>query len=77
MERKSLCLFLNLLIEYGKGEENYYLFDITSRLLVKKMSAKMMLEKLGYYTWLSQPVSGFCGKNIYIDCEVVINDTKR
>lgn len=77
MERKSLACVLNLLIENGKGDETYYLFDINDNLIVKKMSVKTMLGKLGYYVLLCQPVLEIVEHIITLDCEVFINDTKR
>ena len=77
MLRKSLACVLNLLIESGKGDETYYLFDINDNLIVKKMSVKTMLGQLGYYVLLSQPVLEIVEKNITLDCEVVIYVTKR
>lgn len=77
MERKSLIYVLNSLIENGKGDESYYLFDINDTLIVRKMSVEMMLENLGYYLLLSQPVFEVCGENIRLDCEVINNATKR
>lgn len=77
MERKSLICVLNSLIENGKGDETYYLFDSNDNLIVKKMSVKTMLGQLGYYVLLCQPVLEIVEKNIILDCEVFINDTKR
>lgn len=73
MEQSLLCA-LNSLIESGKGEVEYYLFDINDQLIVRQMTPTMMLEKLGYFALLSQPIFE---KNIILDCEVVINATKR
>lgn len=36
MERKSLTCVLNSLIEKGKGDETYYLFDSNDNLIVEK-----------------------------------------
>lgn len=77
MERKSLICVLNSLIENGKGNETYYLFDSNDNLIVKKMSVKTMLGQLGYYVLLCQPMLEIVEKNIILDCEVFINDTKR
>lgn len=77
MERKSLICVLNSLIENGKGDETYYLFDSNDNLIVKKMSVKTMLGPLGYYVLLCQPVLEIVEKNIILDCEVFINVTKR
>lgn len=77
MERKSLICVLNSLIENGKGDETYYLFDSNDNLIVKKMSVKTMLGQLGYYVLLCQPVLEIVEKNIILYCEVFINDTKR
>lgn len=77
MERKSLIWVLNSLIENGKGDETYYLFDSNDNLIVKKMSVKTMLGQLGYYVLLCQPVLEIVEKNIILYCEVFINDTKR
>lgn len=77
MERKSLICVLNSLIENGKGDETYYLFDRNDNLIVKKMSVKTMLGQLGYYVLLCQPVLEIVEKNIILYCEVFINDTKR
>lgn len=77
MERKSLVCVLNSLIENGKGDETYYLFDSNDNLIVKKMSVKTMLGQLGYYVLLCQPVLEIVEKNIILYCEVFINDTKR
>ena len=77
MERNSLTCVLNSLIENGKGDETYYLFDSNDNLIVKKMSVKTMLRQLGYYVLLCQPVLEIVGKNIILYCEVFINDTKR
>ena len=77
MERKSLICVLNSLIENGKGDETYYLFDSNDNLIVKKMSVKTMLGQLGYYVLLCRPVLEIVEKNIILDCEVFINDTKR
>lgn len=77
MERKSLICVLNSLIENGKGDETYYLFDSNDNLIVKKMSVKTMLGQLGYYVLLCQPVLEIVEKNIILYCEVFINVTKR
>lgn len=77
MERKSLSSVLISLIENGKGDETYYLFDSNDNLIVKKMSVKTMLGQLGYYVLLCQPVLKIVEKNIILYCEVFINDTKR
>lgn len=77
MERKSLIYVLNSLIENGKGDETYYLFDSNDNLIVKKMSVKTMLGQLGYYVLLCQPVLEIVEKNIILYCEVFINDIKR
>lgn len=77
MEQKSLIYVLQSLIENGKGDESYYLFDSNDSLIVRNMSAKMMLENLSYYLFLSQPVFEVYVKNICLDCEVMTNDTKR
>lgn len=77
MYRKSLSEVLSSLIENGKGDESYYLFDITDNLILKKMSVKMMLGQLGYYVLLCQPVLEIVEKNIILDCVVVIDVTKR
>lgn len=77
MERNSLSCVLNLLIENGKGDETYYLFDSNDNLIVKKMSVKTMLGQLGYYVLLCQPVLEIVEKNIILYCEVFINDIKR
>lgn len=76
MEQSLLCA-LNLLIESGKGEVEYYLFDINDQLIVRQMTPTMMLEKLGYFALSSQPIFGIFEKNIILDCEVFINVTKR
>ena len=68
MERKSLSCVLISLIENGKGDETYYLFDSNDNLIVKKMSVKTML---------CQPVLEIVEKNIILYCEVFINDIKR
>lgn len=72
MVRTSLICVLNSLIENGKGDENYYLFDSKDNLIVKTM-----LGQLGYYVLLCQPVLEIVEYNIILDCEVFINDTKR
>ena len=77
MARKSLTCVLNSLIENGKGDETYYLFDSNDNLILKKMSVKTMLGQLGYYVLLCQPVLEIVEKIIILDCEVFINDTKR
>lgn len=77
MERKSLTCVLTSLIENGKGDDTYYLFDSNDNLIVKKMSVKTMLGQLGYYVFLCQPVLEIVEKNIILDCEVFINGTKR
>lgn len=77
MERKSLIYVLNSLIENGKGDETYYLFDSNDNLIVKKMSVKTMLGQLGSYVLLCQPVLEIVEKNIILYCEVFINDIKR
>lgn len=66
MERKSLICVLNSLIENGKGDETYYLFDSNDNLIVKKMSVKTMLGQLGYYVLLCQPVLEIVEKKYYI-----------
>lgn len=77
MERKSLSCVLISLIENGKGDETYYLFDSNDNLIVKNMSVKTMLGQLGYYFLLCQPLLEIVEKNIILYCEVFINDTKR
>lgn len=77
MKRKSLSYVLISLIENGKGDETYNLFDSNDNLIAKKMSVKTMLGQLGYYVLLCQPVLEIVEKNIILDCEVFINVTKR
>lgn len=77
MELKSLSSVLISLMENGKGNETYYLFDSNDNLIVKKMSVKTMLGQLGYYVLLCQPVFKIVEKNIILYCEVVIYDSKR
>lgn len=40
---QSLLWALNSLIESGKGEVEYYLFDINEQLIVRQMTPTMML----------------------------------
>lgn len=77
MELNSLSSVLISLIENGKGDETYYVFDSNDNLIVKKMSVKTMLGHLGYYVLLCQPVLKIVEKNIILYCEVFINDIKR
>lgn len=77
MERKSLSCVLISLIENGKGDETYYLFDSNDNLIVKKMSVKNDVRTIRILCLLCQPVLEIVEKNIILYCEVFINDIKR
>lgn len=73
MDQKSLIYVLNSLIENGKGDESYYLFDSNDTLIVRKNDVR----KSRLLSLLSQPVFEVFGKNICLDCELMNDDTKR
>ena len=46
-------------------------------MLIVTMSAKSMLDTLGFGSFLNRTVYDRFRNNIILDCDVVINDTKR
>lgn len=68
MEKQTLYDFLRELVDDGKGDKIYDLFSINVDMIIVTMSAKSMLDRIVYDTFRNY---------IILDCDVVINDTKR
>lgn len=77
MEKQTLYDFLRELVDNGKGDIIYNLFGFNVEVLIVTMSAKSMLDTLGYGSFLGRIVYDTFRNNIILDCDVVINDTKR
>lgn len=77
MEKQTLYDFLRELVDDGKGDIIYNLFGINVDMLIVTMSAKSMLDTLGFGSFLNRTVYDTFRNNIILDCDVVINDTKR
>lgn len=70
-------IFLRELVDDGKGDIIYNLFSINVDMLIVTMSAKSMLDTLGFGSFLNRTAYDSFRNNIILDCDVVINDTKR
>lgn len=77
MKKETLYEFLRKLVNEGKGEQIYNLFDVDCSMVLVTMSAKSMLECLGVNTFLTRVVCDMYRNHIILDCEVIINDSKR
>lgn len=77
MEKQTLYDFLRELVDDGKGDIIYNLFSFNVDMLIVTMSAKSMLDTLGFDIFLNRTVYDRFRNNIILDCDVVINDTKR
>lgn len=77
MEKQTLYDFLRELVDDGKGDIIYNLFSFNVDMLIVTMSAKSMLDTLGFDSFLNRTVNDRFRNNIILDCDVVINDTKR
>lgn len=77
MEKQTLYELLRKLVNEGKGEQIYNLFDGDCTMVLVTMTAKSMLECLGYYSFLNRVVCNMYRNHIILDCEVIINDSKR
>lgn len=49
MEKEKLYVFLRKLVNEGKGDQIYNLFDVHTSKLIVTMTAKLMLDSLGFY----------------------------
>lgn len=76
-EKKKTLYVLRELVDEGKGDIIYNLFSINIDILIVTMSAKSMLDTLGFGSFLNRTVYDSFRNNIILDCDVVINDTKR
>ena len=77
MKKQTLYDFLRELVDNGKGDMIFNLFGFNVEVLIVTMSAKSMLDTLGYSSFLGRIVYDTFRNNIILDCDVVINDTKR
>lgn len=77
MEKQTLYDFLRELVDDGKGDLIYNLFSLKVDMLICTMSARLMLDTLGFGSFLDRSVYNTFRNNIILDCEVFINDTKR
>lgn len=77
MEKQTLYDFLRELVDDGKGDIIYNLFSLKVDMLICTMSARSMLDTLGFGSFLDRIVYDRFRNNIILDCDVVINDTKR
>ena len=75
--KKKHYMILRELVDDGKGDIIYNLFSINVDVLIVTMSAKSMLDTLGFGIFLNRTVYDSFRNNIILDCDVVINDTKR
>ena len=77
MEKQTLYDFLRELVDDGKGDVIYNLFGFNVDKLIVTMSAKSMLDTLGFGSFLNRTVYDTIRYNIILDFVVVINDNKR
>lgn len=77
MEKQTLYDFLRELVDDGKGDVIYNLFSLNVDMVICSMSARSMLDTLGFGSFLDRIVYDTFRKHIILDCDVVINDTKR
>ena len=77
MEKQTLYDFLRELVDDGKGDKIYNLFGFNLDMVIVTMSAKSMLDTLGFASFLNRTVYDRIRTHIILDCDVVINDTKR
>lgn len=77
MEKQTLYDFLRELVDDGKGDIIYNLFSLNVDMVICRMSAKSMLDTLGFVNFLDRIVYDTFRNYIILDCDVVINDTKR
>ena len=75
--KKTLYDFLRELVDGGKGDIIYNLFSFNVDMFIVTMSAKSMLDSLGFGSFLDRTVYDIFRNNIILDCDVVINDIKR
>jgi hypothetical protein len=75
--KKTLYDFLRELVDNGKGDIIYNLFSFNVDMLIVTMSAKSMLDTLGFGSFLDRIVYDTFRNNIILDCDMVINDIKR
>ena len=76
MEQITLYEILIKLVNEGKGEQIYNLFDRNASMAIVTMTAETMLECLGYSSFLTQKVYEMYRNLIILDCEVIINVSK-
>lgn len=72
MEKETLYDVLRKLVN-----DIYKLVDSEMNKVLVIISSKLMLECLGYSSFLNQEVSEMYRNYIILDCEVVINASKR
>lgn len=77
MEKQTLYEFLRELVDDGKGDIIYNLYSFNVDKLIVTMSAESMLDTLGFDSFLNRTIYDRFRHNIILDCDVVINDTKR
>lgn len=77
MEKQTLYNFLRELVDDGKGDIIYNLFSLNIDMVICSMSARSMLDTLGFVSFLDRIVYDTFRNYIILDCDVVINDTKR
>lgn len=77
MEKQTLYDFLRELVDDGKRDIIYNLFSLNLDILIVTMSARSMLDTLGFGSFLNRTVYDSFRNNIILDCDVVSNDTKR
>lgn len=75
--KKTLYEFLREKVDDGKGDIIYNLFSSNEDMVICRMSARSMLDTLGFGIFLDRIVYDTFKNYIILDCEVVINDTKR
>lgn len=77
MEKRTLYDFLRKLVDDGKGDIIYNLFSLNVDMVICRMSVRSMLDTLGFGSFLDRIVYDTFRNYIILDCDVVINDTKR
>lgn len=77
MEKQTLYDFLRELVDDGKGDVIYNLFSLNVDMVICRMSARSMLDTLGFGSFLDRIVYDTFRNYIILDCDVDINDTKR
>lgn len=71
-KQETLYEILRQLVNRDKGDQIYKLVDKNENMIIVTMTAKSMLDCLGYSSFLNREVYEIYRNYIILDCEVVI-----